>query len=175
MANSNRPAQPPAGTNPYNGRPTAPGRRWTRKRVLVPAGVLLFLFGLLVGTAGSGDGSQKQPVADSTPAPAATVTATETVTAAPEVTETVTAAAAPAPTVTRSRTVRVTVAPAAGPDSGGTSGGGSGGISGGSSGGGATYYANCDAVRAAGKAPLHRGDPGYAAHLDRDGDGVACE
>ncbi|GAA3083546.1 hypothetical protein JOF29_004463 [Kribbella aluminosa] len=38
-----------------------------------------------------------------------------------------------------------------------------------------TYYANCAAVRAAGKAPLYRGQPGYAAHLDRDGDGVACE
>jgi hypothetical protein len=37
------------------------------------------------------------------------------------------------------------------------------------------YYANCDAVRAADAAPLHRGDPGYASHLDRDGDGVACE
>jgi hypothetical protein len=36
-------------------------------------------------------------------------------------------------------------------------------------------YANCDAVRAAGAAPIHRGDPGYAAHLDRDGDGVGCE
>lgn len=36
-------------------------------------------------------------------------------------------------------------------------------------------YANCTAVRAAGKAPLYRGQPGYAAHLDRDGDGVACE
>jgi len=35
-------------------------------------------------------------------------------------------------------------------------------------------YANCDAVRAAGKAPLHRGEPGYSAKLDRDGDGVAC-
>ncbi len=35
-------------------------------------------------------------------------------------------------------------------------------------------YANCDAVRAAGKAPLRRGDPGYSAKLDRDGDGVAC-
>ncbi|UXX97613.1 excalibur calcium-binding domain-containing protein [Streptomyces sp. AD2-2] len=23
--------------------------------------------------------------------------------------------------------------------------------------------------------PLHRGDPGYDSHLDRDGDGVACE
>ncbi|WP_091556204.1 excalibur calcium-binding domain-containing protein [Micromonospora pattaloongensis] len=37
------------------------------------------------------------------------------------------------------------------------------------------YYRNCDAVRAAGKAPLRRGAPGYRAGLDRDGDGVACE
>jgi hypothetical protein len=37
------------------------------------------------------------------------------------------------------------------------------------------YYKNCSAVRAAGKAPLHRGDPGYRSGLDRDGDGVACE
>jgi hypothetical protein len=38
-------------------------------------------------------------------------------------------------------------------------------------------YANCDAARAAGAAPLVRGTPGYAANagLDRDGDGVACE
>jgi hypothetical protein len=36
-------------------------------------------------------------------------------------------------------------------------------------------YANCAAVRAAGKAPLLRDQPGYASHLDRDGDGVACE
>lgn len=36
-------------------------------------------------------------------------------------------------------------------------------------------YANCAAVRAAGKAPLYKGDPGYAKKLDRDGDGVACE
>jgi hypothetical protein len=38
-----------------------------------------------------------------------------------------------------------------------------------------TYYRNCDAARAAGAAPVHRGDPGYGAHLDRDGDGSACE
>jgi hypothetical protein len=39
------------------------------------------------------------------------------------------------------------------------------------------YFANCDAVRAAGRAPLRRGDPAYAANprLDRDKDGVACE
>jgi phosphatidylserine/phosphatidylglycerophosphate/cardiolipin synthase-like enzyme len=36
-------------------------------------------------------------------------------------------------------------------------------------------YASCADVRAAGKAPLHRGEPGYSSNLDRDGDGVACE
>lgn len=37
------------------------------------------------------------------------------------------------------------------------------------------YYANCDAVRAAGAAPIRIGQPGYGPHLDRDGDGVGCE
>ncbi|WP_406207683.1 excalibur calcium-binding domain-containing protein [Kitasatospora sp. NBC_01560] len=37
------------------------------------------------------------------------------------------------------------------------------------------YYANCTAARDAGVAPLHRGDAGYRAGLDADGDGVACE
>lgn len=37
------------------------------------------------------------------------------------------------------------------------------------------YYPNCSAVRAAGVAPLYQGQPGYSSHLDRDGDGVACE
>jgi hypothetical protein len=39
----------------------------------------------------------------------------------------------------------------------------------------AAYYANCTAARAAGAAPLLRGQPGYRSALDRDGDGVACE
>ena len=37
------------------------------------------------------------------------------------------------------------------------------------------YYPNCAAVKAAGRAPIYRGQPGYGPHLDRDGDGVACE
>ncbi|GIF46658.1 excalibur calcium-binding domain-containing protein [Asanoa ferruginea] len=37
------------------------------------------------------------------------------------------------------------------------------------------YYKNCAEARAAGAAPLHRGDPGYRAGLDRDDDGTACE
>ncbi|MFV0460045.1 MAG: excalibur calcium-binding domain-containing protein [Actinomycetales bacterium] len=39
----------------------------------------------------------------------------------------------------------------------------------------AAYYPNCSAARAAGAAPLRRGDPGYSTSLDRDGDGIACE
>jgi hypothetical protein len=42
-------------------------------------------------------------------------------------------------------------------------------------GGTGTPYENCDAVRAAGAAPIHQGDPGYSTDLDGDGDGSACE
>lgn len=41
--------------------------------------------------------------------------------------------------------------------------------------GGADYFANCAAARAAGRAPLLRGEPGYRAEMDGDGDGIACE
>ena|GEM_PF-1067295 len=36
-------------------------------------------------------------------------------------------------------------------------------------------YKSCAEARAAGAAPLYRGDPGYSSSLDRDNDGVACE
>lgn len=36
-------------------------------------------------------------------------------------------------------------------------------------------FANCTAARAAGAAPVLRGDPGYGSHLDRDNDGVGCK
>ena len=36
-------------------------------------------------------------------------------------------------------------------------------------------YRNCSEARAAGAAPLYRGQAGYSPRLDRDGDGVACE
>jgi hypothetical protein len=36
-------------------------------------------------------------------------------------------------------------------------------------------FRNCAAARAAGAAPIRRGQPGYASHLDADGDGIACE
>lgn len=36
-------------------------------------------------------------------------------------------------------------------------------------------YRNCAEARAAGAAPVRRGDPGYGPHLDRDNDGIGCE
>ncbi|PZT88244.1 MAG: calcium-binding protein [Citromicrobium sp.] len=38
-----------------------------------------------------------------------------------------------------------------------------------------TYYSGCNDVRAAGKAPLYYGEPGYREGMDGDGDGIACE
>ncbi len=36
-------------------------------------------------------------------------------------------------------------------------------------------FRNCSEARAAGAAPVRRGEPGYGPHLDRDGDGIGCE
>ena len=36
-------------------------------------------------------------------------------------------------------------------------------------------YANCDDAKAAGAAPMYKGDPGYRPELDRDKDGIACD
>ena len=36
-------------------------------------------------------------------------------------------------------------------------------------------FRNCAEARAAGAAPVRRGEPGYGPHLDRDNDGVGCE
>jgi hypothetical protein len=40
---------------------------------------------------------------------------------------------------------------------------------------GNVHYENCAAARATGAAPVYAGQPGYASHLDGDGDGVGCE
>ncbi|MFG2219976.1 excalibur calcium-binding domain-containing protein [Streptomyces sp. NPDC048685] len=159
------PPPPPPGSTPY-GPSALPDRRpkWARKRIVIPAAVVLFLVGVGIGAADDPAATQKTAAAKAAPSATATVTATP----APSVTETVTASPEPAPTVTKTRTVRVTVPPAA-EDDGSSGGSGSGG------GSSSTYYANCTAVRAAGAAPIHAGEPGYGRHLDRDGDGVACE
>ncbi|MYR08554.1 DUF1524 domain-containing protein [Gordonia sp. SID5947] len=85
------------------------------------------------------------PVATTSQMPEPSETATRTATPAPAYT--------PPPTTTQPEYV----APPAAPE------------------GGSAYYANCSAVRAAGAAPIHAGEPGYRSGLDRDGDGVGCE
>ena len=42
-------------------------------------------------------------------------------------------------------------------------------------GGSGSAFRSCSEARAAGAAPVRRGDPGYGSHLDRDNDGVGCE
>ncbi|MFJ3926704.1 excalibur calcium-binding domain-containing protein [Streptomyces sp. NPDC090022] len=42
-------------------------------------------------------------------------------------------------------------------------------------GGGSVSYRNCAEAKAAGAAPIRRGQPGYGKHLDRDNDGIACD
>lgn len=37
------------------------------------------------------------------------------------------------------------------------------------------YHRNCNDVRAAGAAPMYRGQAGYREKLDGDSDGIACE
>ncbi|MYR98569.1 MULTISPECIES: excalibur calcium-binding domain-containing protein [unclassified Streptomyces] len=144
------------------------GPRWARKRVVLPAAGVLFLLGIGIGATGEQPETVRTAaVKKAEPGPTVTVTVTETAKV------TVTADPEPAPTVTKIKKVRVTVtapppepaaeAPAPVQDDDDDAGGAY------------TYYKNCTAVRAAGAAPIRRGEPGYASHLDRDGDGVGCE
>jgi hypothetical protein len=99
----------PAPTAPMTGGPVPPDGprrgKWTRKRILIPAAALIFLIGILIGTAGSGsDDSATVAGAKAAPAPTITVTATPAAKAA--------AAPKPAPTVTVTKTVQAK-APAA--------------------------------------------------------------
>ncbi|MFF0569436.1 excalibur calcium-binding domain-containing protein [Streptomyces sp. NPDC004041] len=136
---------------------------------MLPAAGALFVLGVGIGATGEQPQEVRTVAAKTTPGPTVTVTETATVT--------VTASPEPAPTVTKVKKVRVTVTaappepdPAEKPVARDDSTGGSGG-----SGGTSAYYKNCDAVRAAGAAPIRSGQPGYGRHLDRDGDGVGCE
>lgn len=40
---------------------------------------------------------------------------------------------------------------------------------------GSVHYSGCNEVRAAGRAPLYEGQPGYSEKMDGDRDGIACE
>ncbi|MFE2549723.1 excalibur calcium-binding domain-containing protein [Streptomyces sp. NPDC059355] len=61
--------------------------------------------------------------------------------------------------------------PKTSPPTDGGSTGGVGGVGGSSS----AYYKSCADAKAAGAAPMRRGQPGYREALDRDKDGIACD
>jgi len=123
--------------------------------------VLLTAVGLLAG------GKKDQPtklltrvpttaVATTTVAVTTTVAAATTTSTTPSTTTTTT------PPTTTTVVVRTTLAPATTATSPAAPAAG-------------VFYANCTAARAAGAAPLRRGDPGYRSALDADNDGIACE
>ncbi len=103
------------------------------------------------------------PTPTPTSEPTATATATSEPTPTPTATATATATATPTPTPDPVATPTAAATPTAVPTPTATMSAPS------------AYYANCAAVRAAGEAPLYRGQPGYRSALDRDRDGVACE
>ncbi|MFI1829641.1 excalibur calcium-binding domain-containing protein [Streptomyces sp. NPDC020412] len=131
-------------------------------------GALLMFIGFGCGAVGDSQ-DDKPPAAAAKPSPAPTVTTT----VAPTATATVTATPAPAPTVTvtKNATAAKPPKPAKAPDPAPPAD-----VTEDRDDAGANvYYANCAAARAAGATPVKRGDPGYARHLDRDGDGVGCD
>ncbi|MGA5406243.1 excalibur calcium-binding domain-containing protein [Streptomyces lavendulocolor] len=155
-------------SNAYQ-QPSAARPLYRMKRVWA-GGLLLLMIGTGCGALGSEDTSKPTKAA---PAPAVTVTTTATATV------TATPSAAPAPTVTATRTVTATAtvtrqAPAAADDSSDAAADTDTDTDTDTD-SGSVYYANCTAARAAGAAPVHRGEPGYASHLDRDNDGVGCD
>lgn len=115
MSYSSPPSQPPTPQwgQPPVGPPTSPrsgGPGWARKRIFIPAGVVLFLFGAGIGASG---GSGTTTAADSKAAPAVTKTATATVTVTAKPAAETAEKVKPAPTVTVTKTT--TVAPKAKP------------------------------------------------------------
>lgn len=156
-------------TNPYTSAPMPPqspprpAPKWARKRYVLPALALALFIGIAAGGA-SGEDARTTEAKPKSASPQPTVTVTATITPpAPE--------PEPAPTVTATRTVRVTTTVTAtpAPDTGSVT------EEADDSSGTDVYYANCSEARAAGAAPIHRGEPGYASHLDRDNDGVGCD
>ncbi|MFD3547347.1 excalibur calcium-binding domain-containing protein [Streptomyces sp. NPDC058655] len=178
--------------------------RWDKAGRAVTVVLASIWFGVLLATASNPKPVQDDAKPGSQPVVTVTVTAPAPTPAAltpPSTPSATPAPAAPAP-VSPSASARPTAPPVAAPsqpqvpqappsrprapapaDAGktGTSGdapaavGSSSGGSSTSGGGGSAYYRNCTAVREAGAAPIRRGDSGFGSHLDRDGDGIACE
>lgn len=139
--------------------------RWWATKPAIAVGAAIVGFGAGVGSGGEAtEPATPAPLVSMVTATAAPVTMTATATAtttatATATTTTTTTVSAPPETVTATATVTaqpLVAVPTAEPKAD-------------------AYYENCDAARAAGAAPVRRGDPGYRSGLDRNGDGVGCE
>jgi hypothetical protein len=146
---------------PYQTAPDEPAKRklprWAVITFSAVAGVLVLCcgIGLLTNKSQTPDGSPTAPAPSTTQPAAQPSTATPSTPSTPDTP--VTTTTDPAPPEPAATTADDST------DQPSTSDGGD------------VYYANCAAVRAAGKAPLLRGQPGYRPALDRDHDGIACE
>ena len=157
-----------------------------RQRTVVRSASAVLAIAVCGGLAGCGVPSVADDAGSPTPAPSPTATASPSPTPTPSPTPSPTPRPTPTPTPSPIPTTQApTQEPSTPPETQepeptpepDTQGGG----------GGAapapapeqkqesTYYPNCKAARAAGAAPLYRGDPGYREELDRDRDGIACE
>ncbi|MFF0541760.1 excalibur calcium-binding domain-containing protein [Nocardia thailandica] len=183
----NRPTQPP---DPW-ARPPRPQdrkRRWPVVAGVSAAGVLGL--GLVAGIGAGGSEREAAPAATSravatstttrpttttAPPSASTTTAADIATAAPIIVPTTTVAppvptttVAPPPVVVPPVVTTTVPAPVPAPRIADVPAPEAPSVP-------SVYYKNCAAAKAAGAAPLRRGDPGYRSGLDGDGDGVACE
>lgn len=148
--------------------------RYKKKRYMLPAG--FFAFTTAVGALSDSEPTEQPPdslsfveAESGTVAPATTLTSDASLQAlVPETVERTTTTVTPstiAPTTTvPPTTTPTTPAPTAPPTPAPTPEPQN-----------FVSYANCTEVREAGAAPIRRGQPGYAGHLDRDGDGIGCE
>ncbi|WP_255574133.1 excalibur calcium-binding domain-containing protein [Austwickia sp. TVS 96-490-7B] len=151
------------------------------KRIgIVGAFAVLGLVSCVSLSQGAGEQRPGQ-VAAATPSAAQTVTVTSTATVTSTVTmsPTMTASSAAASTTSAAPAAPAPAAseapaPAPAPDEEADSqGGGHSGANQQHPSG--VYYRSCKEARAAGAAPIRRGQPGYRSGLDRDNDGIACE
>lgn len=155
--------------------------RFTSWKLAGPGAALALVLGVLMSPTAPKEPTPASglvgPTSVATVTSSATVTVTATTTTAPSstrtsssvvptttttmATTTTTVAPPPNPGVTETNTR--TPVPAYEPPDPTTAGGGS------------AYYPNCKAAKAAGAAPMRRGEPGYRSGLDGDGDGIACD
>lgn len=127
-----------------------------KRTIYILGGVVAAIFFMIIGAAVDSD-DVATDTANTAGATPTTVTETVTVTAPPETVTAKPKTVTKTVVKTKTRTKTVTQRNPAPPPQNNV------------------YYDNCSEAEAAGDTPLYRGDPGYASHLDGDGDGVACE